>query len=124
MNKKPRPRLMLLRGAPSVLLLACPLLASSNPTTHAQAATAAAPSLAWRQLPPLPEPVGLAGPFASTSGGALIVAGGANIAGKDNFAGAPKVWYDRTFLLEKSDEQWRAVGECQRSGAGCLHVAA
>src|SRR5437899_785783 len=38
-------------------------------------------SLRWGKLPPLPDPEGFAAPFAGVSGGALIVAGGANIPG-------------------------------------------
>src|ERR1043166_8747887 len=37
--------------------------------------------LQWQKLPPIPDAEGFAGAFAGVSGGALIVAGGANIAG-------------------------------------------
>ena len=44
-------------------------------------APASASSLQWAQLPPLPDPLGVAAPFAGVSGGALLVAGGANFQG-------------------------------------------
>lgn len=104
-NKRPDPSLALVRAAALALLLASPL--ASGPAR----AQAPAPALAWGQLPSLPDPIGFAGPFAGTSGGALVVAGGANFAGKDNFAGAPKVWYDRIFVLDRPDGQWREAAE-------------
>lgn len=93
----------LMLGAAMGLLSLAPLAG------HAQAP--APPSLAWGQLPPMPDPVGFAGPFAGVSHGALIVAGGANFGGKDNFAGAPKIWHDRIFVLDKADGQWREAAE-------------
>ncbi|MFM8892954.1 MAG: hypothetical protein ACKOTB_15305 [Planctomycetia bacterium] len=44
--------------------------------------------LQWRPLEPLPDPVGVAGPFVGVHGGGLIVAGGANFAAVD----APELW--------------------------------
>lgn len=66
------------------------------------------PSLHWQQLPSIPDPEGFAAPFAGVSGGALIVAGGANITGekwKDPFT---KKWYDTAFVLERPDGAWRS----------------
>ena len=68
---------------------------------------AAQPVLEWRQLPPLPDPIGFAGAFAGTSGGALIVAGGANFPDKPPWEGGRKVWYDTTFVLEHTNGPWR-----------------
>jgi N-acetylneuraminic acid mutarotase len=65
------------------------------------------PNLRWKQLPSIPDPEGFATPFAGVSGGALIVAGGANITGdkwKDPFT---KKWYDTAFVLERPDGAWR-----------------
>jgi N-acetylneuraminate epimerase len=64
--------------------------------------------LDWSQLPPVPDPEGFAGAFAGVSGGALIVAGGANIAGdkwKDPFV---KKWYASAFVLERPDGAWKS----------------
>ena len=36
------------------------------------------PDLSWSELPSLPDPLGVAGPFAGVHNDALIVAGGAN----------------------------------------------
>ena len=46
------------------------------------ATLAVAQSLTWNQLPSLPDPLGVAAPIAGVSGGALVVAGGANFPGK------------------------------------------
>ena len=50
-------------------------------------------SLNWNELPPLPNTVGVAGPFAGVHNNALIVAGGANF--------APPVW--------ESEKEWHAA---------------
>ncbi len=69
--------------------------------------------LRWTQLSPIPDREGFAGPFSGcagaggVSGGALIVAGGANIAGDKWAESFQKVWYDSVFVLEKPDGLWR-----------------
>ena len=62
----------------------------------------------WKSLPPLPDAEGFASPFAGVSGGALIVAGGANMP-NNKWAEAPvKVWHDKVFVLESpANKQWR-----------------
>ncbi|HEX5222605.1 MAG TPA: galactose oxidase [Verrucomicrobiae bacterium] len=64
-------------------------------------------ALHWQQLPPLPDPIGFAGPFAGTSGGALIVAGGANFPDKMPWEGGRKVWYDTVYILDRTNGAWR-----------------
>jgi N-acetylneuraminic acid mutarotase len=64
----------------------------------------------WKQLPPLPEPLGVAAPFAGTSGGVFAVAGGANFPDKMPWEGGKKVWTDVIWLLEKPEGAWRKVG--------------
>jgi N-acetylneuraminate epimerase len=71
-------------------------------------------SLAWKQLPSLPNPLGVAGPFAGVSGGALIVGGGANFPDKMPWEGGKKVWHDRVWLLEKPAGPWREAGKLPR----------
>jgi N-acetylneuraminic acid mutarotase len=61
----------------------------------------------WEKLPPIPDAEGFAGAFAGVSGGALIVAGGANIAGDKWAEPLRKQWYDSLFVLEKPDGAWR-----------------
>jgi len=67
----------------------------------------AAEAMTWEKLPAIPDAEGFAGTFAGVSNGALIVAGGANIAGEkwgDTFT---KQWYDSVFVLEKPDGEWK-----------------
>lgn len=54
----------------------------------------------WKPLPDLPEPIGVAGPFAGISNDALIVAGGAHFP-VPLFEGGTKVWVDDIYVLEK-----------------------
>jgi N-acetylneuraminate epimerase len=63
-------------------------------------------SLHWLQLPSLPDPIGFAAPFAGTSGGALIVAGGANFRGAMPWDGGQKVWSDSVFVLPEPRGRW------------------
>ena len=57
----------------------------------------AADTPTWDQLAPLPDPLGVATPFAGVSGGALLVAGGANFPDKMPWEGGKKVWHDRVW---------------------------
>jgi len=58
--------------------------------------------LDWHELPPLPNPVGVAGPVVGVHNDALIVGGGAN------FPNSPlwetgKVWHDKIYVLTKTE---------------------
>ncbi len=64
-------------------------------------------ALAWDTLPPLPDPVGFAGPFAGVSHGALVVAGGANFPAGRPWDGAAKVWHDDVFVLPAPNGAWQ-----------------
>jgi N-acetylneuraminic acid mutarotase len=68
----------------------------------------------WQRLPPLPDKEGFAGPFAGVSGGALLVAGGANFPDKKPWDGGKKVWYDTVFVLDRPDGQWKVAGKLPR----------
>ncbi|MBT5706631.1 MAG: galactose oxidase, partial [Verrucomicrobia bacterium] len=68
----------------------------------------------WSELTPLPDSHGFAGPFAGVSGGALIVAGGANFPDGPPIDGGAKVWHDNVFALSEASGEWRQVGELGR----------
>jgi N-acetylneuraminic acid mutarotase len=70
--------------------------------------------LAAAEIPDLPDKEGFAGPYAGVSGGALIVAGGANFPDKKPWEGGTKVWYDSIFVLDKPDGKWIATGKLPR----------
>ncbi len=65
-------------------------------------------ALEWSELPAIPDAEGFASAFAGVSNGALIVAGGANIAGEKWGETFQKRWHDSVFVLEKPDAAWRA----------------
>ena len=69
------------------------------------AAVSAAEPLTWTRLPDLPEPLGVAGPFAGVSNDALIVAGGAHFP-VSLFSGGKKAWVDKGFVLDRSRDAW------------------
>jgi len=75
--------------------------------TNCLAQTAAAPQMTWKQLPSIPDREGFAGTLAGVSGGALIVAGGANIPGDKWAEPLGKKWYDSVFILPHPDAEWR-----------------
>ncbi len=70
--------------------------------------------LAWRELPPLPDPLGVAGPFAGVHHDALIVAGGANFP-KPVWENE-KAWHDAIHVLVRSgdDYVWKEGGKLPR----------
>lgn len=67
--------------------------------------------LEWRELAPLPDPVGVAAPFAGVVDGALVVAGGANFPGGRPWDGAERIWHDKIFVLDSADDDWREAGK-------------
>jgi len=79
------------------------LIAGISSASRAEAAE----TMVWEKLPAIPDAEGFAGAFAGVSNGALIVSGGANIAGGkwgDTFT---KQWHDSVFVLEKPDREWK-----------------
>lgn len=74
-------------------------------------------ALRWRPLPPIPDREGFAAPFAGTSGGALIVAGGANFPDKRPWEGGTKHWYDSIYVLAQGSAAWRIAGRLPRPNA-------
>lgn len=63
-------------------------------------------NLNWKQLPPVPDRVGLAAPFAGVSGDALLIAGGANFPGQMPWEGGQKVWHDSIYVLPEPTGRW------------------
>lgn len=74
----------------------------------------AQPALTWAQLPPLPNKLGVAAPFAGVSGDALLVAGGANFPGRMPWEGGQKVWHDEVYALSDTNRAWQLVGHLPR----------
>ncbi len=66
--------------------------------------------LQWRELPPLPDPIGVAGPFAGAHNDVLIVVGGANFPNGRPWHGAKKIWHDGIYVFDPVAEKWRLVG--------------
>lgn len=74
----------------------------------------------WDQFPPIPDALGVAGPFVGVHGDSLIVAGGANF--PRPVWETSKQWVDSVYALraEGGAYQWRAVGKLPRQVAyGC-----
>jgi N-acetylneuraminic acid mutarotase len=72
------------------------------------------PRLCFEQLPPAPNPHGLAAPFAGVTGGALLVAGGANFPDRKPWEGGVKVWHDQVLALDHPGGTWKAAGRLPR----------
>ena len=89
-----------------MLLLPFVLLVSSATVAWAAVPNQGPDVLEWSQLPPLPDPIGVAGPFVGVSNDALVVAGGANFPDGPSWEGYPKVWYDRVFVLTDPQKKW------------------
>lgn len=92
-------------------MIACGLLAS---IALPLGATENSSPLNWRQLPPLPDPLGVAAPFAGVSDKALLVAGGANFPNGFPWQGGQKVWHDAVYSLAAPDAEWKSVGKLPR----------
>jgi N-acetylneuraminate epimerase len=106
------------------------VLAGTISTVHPPAAVAAPAqdtsmkiALQWRSLPPIPDREGFAGPLAGTSGGALIVAGGANFPDRRPWEGGTKRWSDSIYVLEPGIDAWRIVGRLPCPNAYAVSVS-
>lgn len=66
--------------------------------------------LHWTQLPPLPDPLGVAGTFAGVSHGTLLVAGGANFPSQMPWEGGKKVWQESVYALSQTNGTWQLAG--------------
>jgi len=97
----------MLMGLPRAVFRSLAALCFSTLPSFAQ-------TLDWRQLPPVPDALGLAAPFAGASGGALLVAGGANFPNGMPWEGGKKVWHDRVWVLDQPDGAWREAGKLPR----------
>ena len=79
------------------------------------------PDLSWSELPSLPDPLGVAGPFAGVHNDALIVAGGANFPRPvwEN----EKAWYADIHVLTRRGKRfrWKRGGQLPRP---CAYGAA
>jgi len=98
---------------PTVPPLSIAVVLLGAATSSAQVAPASG-SLRWQQLPPIPDAEGFAAPFAGVSGGALIVAGGANIAGDKWADSFTKKWHDPVFVLTRPGGAWKSAGRLPR----------
>ena len=87
------------------------------------ATDAFAGELRWEQLAPLPDPLGVAAPFAGVGSGALLVAGGAHFPGSMPWEGGTKVWLDRVWRLDAPDGSWREAGRLPRALAYGVSVS-
>jgi solute:Na+ symporter, SSS family len=70
--------------------------------------------LAWKQLPSIPDEVGVAGPYAGVHDGRLIVAGGANFPEAPPWEGGTKVWHDSIYALAEPVGEWIRAGTLPR----------
>ena len=71
-------------------------------------------ALRWSPLPPLPDALGVAGPFAGVCGDTLLVGGGANFPGPMPWAGGKKMGHDDVYALTGTNGHWMRVGKLPR----------
>jgi N-acetylneuraminate epimerase len=101
----PRPSFKRLWQRSALLLISGLSACSTHDMSH---------SLSWSQLAPLPDARGVAASFTGVSGGALLVAGGANFPDKMPWDGGKKVWYDTVYALTATNALWQPVGKLPR----------
>jgi len=103
-----RSRAVILSTLIAIPTLGLPLARSETPATK---------PARWEQLPSIRDREGFASPFAGVSGGALVVAGGANFPGKRPWEGGVKKWYDSAFVLDSPLGSWKAADPLPRPTA-------
>lgn len=102
---------------PAIALLLLGLLSSIVPAAGRPGA------VEWERLPSIPDPVGFAGSYAGTSGGSLLVGGGANFPDRPPWESGEKIWHDRLFVLEPGAGAWNEAGRLPRPGGYGLSVS-
>jgi SSS family solute:Na+ symporter len=77
----------------------------------------------FTRLPDLPNPIGLGGPIAGASNGALIVAGGASFPIPLSQGGS-KVWHDQSYVLLSANGEWQTGTSLPRplAYAACVNT--
>jgi N-acetylneuraminate epimerase len=101
----------------SVLLFAMSVTLLAGPPSRAATPTSVSNSpvrLDWGTIPPLPDPLGVAAPFAGVSDGALLVAGGANFPAGYPWQGGKKAWHDAVYVLTGTNASWQSAGKLPR----------
>ncbi|MEQ1829708.1 MAG: hypothetical protein ABL921_27345 [Pirellula sp.] len=68
----------------------------------------------WTRLPPIPDKLGVAGPFSGEHNGVLLLAGGANFPDKMPWDGGTKIWHDRVYALSDPTSSWIEAGKLPR----------
>jgi len=77
-----------------------------------------ATQLKWQELTPIPDTLGLAGPFVGVHNDALIVAGGANF--PTPVWESDKVWHDQIYVWTEAEQRWLKAATLQQPSAyGC-----
>lgn len=99
---------------PSPISTTVAALAVSAAAATSFAASAASPApdaapLVWTRLADLPDALGVAGPYAGVSNGAMIVAGGANFPDGPPWEGHAKAWHDAAYVLDAPAGAWRTL---------------
>lgn len=91
----------------------CVLVAGAPTMTTANDGKSGTKVLEWSRLPPIPDPIGFAQPYAGVSDNKLIVAGGSNFPVGRPWTGDPKVWHDRIFILDlaAAKPDWKVADE-------------
>ncbi len=90
------------------LVLFALLFAGSTLTGARAETTQSEELLAWKQLPALPDELGVAGAFAGASGGAIIAGGGANFPDGMPWENGTKVWHDAAYVLPEGETAWKS----------------
>lgn len=109
------------------MLIAAPRISASSLVLVLTAVldfSGSAAELHWSKLPPIPDEQGFAAPFAGVSGGALVVAGGANFPGDKWADTTAKKWHDSVFVLTRPDGRWQLAGKLPRPLAYGVAVTA
>jgi len=103
------------RAASLLTALAClALLMPASAALQAGGArdeASARDQLDWTDLAPIPDDLGLGGPFVGTLDGKLVVAGGANFPNGMPWEDGAKVWHREIHVLDERDGEWRHAGD-------------
>lgn len=95
-----------IRAACGMLAITVAWHVATTQGTHPQATSR------WRELPPIPDPLGVAGPLVGAHDGTLLVAGGANFPNGPPWEGGAKVWHDAIYSLDldRPGAKWDVAG--------------
>jgi len=113
-----------MKTAATLTIFTMTMLLSNSHAVPPASSENPASSRGWKQLAPLPDPVGWGGMFAGVLDGRLVAGGGSQFPDKPVWLQGTKTYNDRIYVLAEPDGPWEFAGTRLPEKSGHFAVAA